>query len=138
MTELAGRGATWGSVLSAARPFTSGRSGSDFAKLLMDGWVPAGIVLGISAAGLHDTLVTTSSGPWGTGNGRLPRAPGRRRSFCRGSHHGYRRGAVRRPTQGTPATDPCCPAASHRWRLIQYSPLITKKEPRITPASFDF
>jgi hypothetical protein len=45
-----------------ARPFTSGLSGSDFAKLLMDGWVPAGIVLGISAAGLHDTLVTTSSG----------------------------------------------------------------------------
>ena len=51
-----------------ARPFTSGLSGPDFAKLLIDGWVPAGIVLGISAAGLHDTLVTTNSGPWGTGN----------------------------------------------------------------------
>jgi uncharacterized protein YbjQ (UPF0145 family) len=55
-----------------ARPFTSGLSGPDFAKLLMDGWVPAGIVLGISAAGLHDTLVTTSSGPWGTGNAEVP------------------------------------------------------------------
>jgi uncharacterized protein YbjQ (UPF0145 family) len=55
-----------------ARPFTCGLSGSDFAKLLMDGWVPAGIVLGISAAGLHDTLVTTSSGPWGTGNAEVP------------------------------------------------------------------
>jgi uncharacterized protein YbjQ (UPF0145 family) len=55
-----------------ARPFTSGLSGADFAKLLMDGWVPAGIVLGISAAGLHDTLVTTSSGPWGTGNAEVP------------------------------------------------------------------
>jgi uncharacterized protein YbjQ (UPF0145 family) len=55
-----------------ARPFTSGLSGPDFAKLLIDGWVPAGIVLGISAAGLHDTLVTTSSGPWGTGNAEVP------------------------------------------------------------------
>jgi uncharacterized protein YbjQ (UPF0145 family) len=55
-----------------ARPFTCGLSGSDFAKLLMDGWVPAGIVPGISAAGLHDTLVTTSSGPWGTGNAEVP------------------------------------------------------------------
>lgn len=55
-----------------ARPFTSGLSGPDFAKLLADRWVPAGIVLGISAAGLHDTLVTTSSGPWGTGNAEVP------------------------------------------------------------------
>jgi len=55
-----------------ARPFTCELSGTDFAKLLMDGWVPAGIVVGISAAGLHDTLVTTSSGPWGTGNAEVP------------------------------------------------------------------
>jgi uncharacterized protein YbjQ (UPF0145 family) len=55
-----------------ARPFTCALSGPDFAKLLMDGWVPAGIVLGISAAGLHDTLVTTSSGPWSTGNAEVP------------------------------------------------------------------
>jgi uncharacterized protein YbjQ (UPF0145 family) len=55
-----------------ARPFTCELSGPDFAKLLMDGWVPAGIALGISAAGLHDTLVTTSSGPWGTGNAEVP------------------------------------------------------------------
>jgi uncharacterized protein YbjQ (UPF0145 family) len=54
------------------RPFTSGLSGPDFAKLLMDGWVPAGIALGISVAGLHDTLVTASSGPWGTGNAEVP------------------------------------------------------------------
>ena len=37
------------------RPFTTEMSGPDFAKLLMDGWVPAGIALGISVAGLHDT-----------------------------------------------------------------------------------
>ena len=55
-----------------ARPFTSELSGPDFAKLLTDGWVPAGIALGISAAGLHDTMVTTSSGPWGTGNAEVP------------------------------------------------------------------
>ena len=54
------------------RPFTTELSGPDFAKLLMDGWVPAGIALGISVAGLHDTLVTTSSGPWGTGNAEVP------------------------------------------------------------------
>jgi uncharacterized protein YbjQ (UPF0145 family) len=38
----------------------------------MAGWVPAGIALGISVAGLHDDLVTTSSGPWGTGNAEVP------------------------------------------------------------------
>jgi uncharacterized protein YbjQ (UPF0145 family) len=54
------------------RPFTTELSGPDFAKLIMDGWVPAGIALGISVAGLHDTLVTTSSGPWGTGNAEVP------------------------------------------------------------------
>jgi uncharacterized protein YbjQ (UPF0145 family) len=55
-----------------SHPFSSELSGSDFAKLLIDGWVPAGIALGISAAGLHDALVTTSSGPWGTGNAEVP------------------------------------------------------------------
>jgi uncharacterized protein YbjQ (UPF0145 family) len=55
-----------------ARPFTSDLSGPDFAKLVMAGWVPAGIALGISVAGLHDDLVTTSSGPWGTGNSEVP------------------------------------------------------------------
>jgi uncharacterized protein YbjQ (UPF0145 family) len=54
------------------RPFTTELSGPDFATLLMDGWVPAGIALGISVAGLHDNLVTTSSGPWGTGNAEVP------------------------------------------------------------------
>ena len=54
------------------RPFTTELSGPDFAKLLMVGWVPAGITLGISVAGRHDNLVTTSSGPWGTGNAEVP------------------------------------------------------------------
>jgi uncharacterized protein YbjQ (UPF0145 family) len=54
------------------RPFTCDLSGPDFAKLIMAGWVPAGIALGISVAGLHDDMVTTNSGPWGTGNGEVP------------------------------------------------------------------
>ena len=54
------------------RPFASDLSGPAFAKLVMAGWVPAGIALGISVAGLHDDLVTTSSGPWGKGNAEVP------------------------------------------------------------------
>jgi len=55
-----------------ARPFACDLSGPDFARLLMAGWVPAGIALGISVAGLHDDLLTTSSGPRGTGNAEVP------------------------------------------------------------------
>jgi uncharacterized protein YbjQ (UPF0145 family) len=55
-----------------ARPFACDLSGQDFAKLIMAGWVPAGIALGISVAALHDDLLTTSSGPWGTGNAEVP------------------------------------------------------------------
>jgi uncharacterized protein YbjQ (UPF0145 family) len=55
-----------------ARPFACDLSGPDFAKLLIAGWVPAGIALGISVAGLHDDLLTTRSGPWGAGNAEVP------------------------------------------------------------------
>jgi uncharacterized protein YbjQ (UPF0145 family) len=54
------------------RPFASDLSGPDFAALIMAGWVPAGIALGISVAGLHDDVTTTSSGPWRTGNAEVP------------------------------------------------------------------
>jgi len=54
------------------RPFASDLSGPDFARLVMAGWMPAGIALGNAVAGLHDDLVTTSSGPWGTGNAEVP------------------------------------------------------------------
>lgn len=54
------------------RPFTTELSGQNFAKLLAARWVPAGIAMGISVAGLHDTLVTANSGPWGTGNAEVP------------------------------------------------------------------
>jgi uncharacterized protein YbjQ (UPF0145 family) len=55
-----------------ARPFATELPGSDFAKLVLAGWMPAGIALGISVAGLHDELVTTTSGSWGTGNAEVP------------------------------------------------------------------
>ena len=55
-----------------ARPFASDLSGPDFAKLVTAGWMPSGIALGISVAGLHDELATASSGPWGTGNAEVP------------------------------------------------------------------
>jgi uncharacterized protein YbjQ (UPF0145 family)/uncharacterized protein YciI len=40
-------------------PFTSGLSGQDFAKLIMTGWVPAGLVLGISIGSRHDDWTTS-------------------------------------------------------------------------------
>jgi uncharacterized protein YbjQ (UPF0145 family) len=55
-----------------ARPFTTDLSAQDFAKLLKAGWVPAGVALGISVGGLHDDLLTTSSGPWGIQNAEVP------------------------------------------------------------------
>ena len=69
MTGTAVRG---GGCPPLARPFAADLSGPDFAKLIRAGWMPAGIALGISVAGLHDDLVTTSSGPWGTANAEVP------------------------------------------------------------------
>jgi uncharacterized protein YbjQ (UPF0145 family) len=54
------------------RTFATDLAGPDFAKLIMAGWVPAGIALGISVAALHDDMVTTSSGPWRSGNAEVP------------------------------------------------------------------
>lgn len=54
------------------RPFTSDLSGQDFAKLIMAGWVPVGLVLGISIAARHDDWVTLSSTRWGAGNIEVP------------------------------------------------------------------
>jgi uncharacterized protein YbjQ (UPF0145 family) len=57
--------------LPLRRPFASDLSGPDFAKLIMTGWVPAGIALGISVSGLHDDSVTVSPGPLRTGNAEI-------------------------------------------------------------------
>jgi uncharacterized protein YbjQ (UPF0145 family) len=49
-------------------PFTSDLSGQDFAKLILAGWAPAGLVLGISVGARHDDWVTVSQTRWGAGN----------------------------------------------------------------------
>jgi uncharacterized protein YbjQ (UPF0145 family) len=51
-----------------ARPFTSDLSGQDFAKLFLDGWMPAGLVLGISIGARHDDWLTVTQARWGAGN----------------------------------------------------------------------
>ena len=52
-------------------PFTSSLSGQDFAKLIMTGWVPAGLVLGISIGARHDDWLTTGQTRWGAGNAEV-------------------------------------------------------------------
>ena len=54
------------------RPFACDLSGPDFAKLVMAGWVPAGIALGISVAALHDDGLTTGPSRWGPANAEVP------------------------------------------------------------------
>lgn len=49
-------------------PFTSDLSGQDFAKLILAGWVPVGLVLGISIGARHDDWMTVSQRSWGAGN----------------------------------------------------------------------
>ncbi len=52
-------------------PFTSEVSGQDFAKLIMAGWIPAGLVLGISIASRHDDRKTARQARWGSGNAEV-------------------------------------------------------------------
>jgi uncharacterized protein YbjQ (UPF0145 family) len=50
------------------QPFTSDLSGQDFAKLINDGAVPVGLVLGISVGARHDDWMTRSQTRWTAGN----------------------------------------------------------------------
>ena len=52
-------------------PFTCDLSGQDFAKLIMTGWVPAGLALGISIGSRHDDRRTTRQARWGSGNAEV-------------------------------------------------------------------
>jgi uncharacterized protein YbjQ (UPF0145 family) len=52
-------------------PFTSDLSGQDFAKLIMAGWVPAGLALGISVGCRHDDRTTARQARWGSGNAEV-------------------------------------------------------------------
>jgi uncharacterized protein YbjQ (UPF0145 family) len=53
------------------RPFTSDLSGQDFAKLVHSGWMPAGLVLGISIAARHDDWRTVGLARWSAGNAEV-------------------------------------------------------------------
>jgi uncharacterized protein YbjQ (UPF0145 family) len=52
-------------------PFTSDVSGQDFAKLILAGWVPVGLVLGISIGSRHDDRDTARQARWGSGNAEV-------------------------------------------------------------------
>jgi uncharacterized protein YbjQ (UPF0145 family) len=52
-------------------PFTAEVSGQDFAKLMMAGWVPTGLVLGISIGSRHDDRNTARQARWGSGNAEV-------------------------------------------------------------------
>jgi uncharacterized protein YbjQ (UPF0145 family) len=52
-------------------PFTSDLSGQDFGKLIMKGWVPAGLVMGISIGSRHDDWLTVGQTRWGAGNAEV-------------------------------------------------------------------
>ena len=52
-------------------PFTSDLSGQDFAKLVKRGWMPAGLVLGISISARHDDWLTRGQTRWGAGNAEV-------------------------------------------------------------------
>ncbi len=62
-TAVRGRGAP-----VPPRPFSSDLSGQDFAKLIMAGWVPAGLALGVSIGAGHDDWWTRGQTRWGAGN----------------------------------------------------------------------
>lgn len=52
-------------------PFTSDLSGQDFTKLIMKGWVPVGLALGISIGSRHDDWLTLGQTRWGAGNAEV-------------------------------------------------------------------
>ncbi len=52
-------------------PFTSHLTGQDFAKLIVTGWVPAALVLGISIGSRHDDWRTMGQLSWGAGNAEI-------------------------------------------------------------------
>ncbi len=53
------------------KPFTSDLSGQDFGKLMMKGWVPVGLALGISIGSRHDDWLTVGQTRWGAGNAEV-------------------------------------------------------------------
>ena len=60
-----------GAAHGPGEPFTSDLCGQDFAKLIMAGWVPAGLALGISIGSWHDDRATGRQVRWGAGNAEV-------------------------------------------------------------------
>jgi uncharacterized protein YbjQ (UPF0145 family) len=60
-----------GAAHGPAVPFISGLSGQDFAKLIMAGWVPAGLVAAISIGSRHDDRNTARQTRWRAGNAEV-------------------------------------------------------------------
>jgi uncharacterized protein YbjQ (UPF0145 family) len=60
-----------GVPLGPGVPFTSDVSGQDFAKLIMGGWVPAGLALGVSIGLRHDDRVTARQARRLSGNAEV-------------------------------------------------------------------
>jgi uncharacterized protein YbjQ (UPF0145 family) len=60
-----------GAAHGRSAPFTSDLSGQDFAKLIRAGWVPVGLVLGISIGSRHDDGNTTRQARWSSGNAEV-------------------------------------------------------------------
>ena len=58
-TAVRAHGAQGGRTRAEFAPFTSDLSGQDFAKLIMAGWVPVGLVLGVAIEACHDDWQTT-------------------------------------------------------------------------------
>jgi uncharacterized protein YbjQ (UPF0145 family) len=56
------------SAVRPTQPFTSHVSGQEFAKLIHTGWVPTGLVLGISIAVRHDDWITRGQSRYRAGN----------------------------------------------------------------------
>jgi uncharacterized protein YbjQ (UPF0145 family) len=53
------------------QPFTSDLSGQEFAKLVHSGFMPAGLVLGITIAARHDDWRTVGQTRWSAGNAEV-------------------------------------------------------------------
>jgi uncharacterized protein YbjQ (UPF0145 family) len=53
------------------RPFTCDLSGQDFTKLISTGWVPVGLVFGISVGVRHDDRLTRGQTWWSAGNAEV-------------------------------------------------------------------
>ena len=60
-----------GAAYGRREPFSCDLSGQDFAKLIMAGWVPAGLALGVSIGSRHDDRATARQARWGAGNAEV-------------------------------------------------------------------